>query len=144
MKAAFLLIALEVCLLTALPASASAAAGQQPRFRSTPEGVGDQIAALASPDPSARAMAACYLATWGRRADAAVPALLRLLADATPITPVQCWSDRSTPGLEAARALGNIGSVAAIEPLLEALRSPNPELRRSAARALGLLMRRLR
>ena len=80
----------------------------------------------------------------GSRAEEAVPALMRLLADATPIAPVDCWSDSSTPGLEAARALGAIRSDAAIEPLLEALRSPNPELRRTAARALGLMMRRRR
>lgn len=141
MKAALLLIALEVCLLSAV---AAAEAGQRPPQRPTPEAIREQIAALSAPDPSVRAMAACYLASWGERAEAAVPALMRLLADATPITPVQCWSDRSSPGLEAARALGSIRSDAAIEPLLEALRSPNPALRRTAARALGLMMRRRR
>ena len=145
MKAAFLLVALEVCLLTVSTAAATAIvdAGQD-RLRTTVDAIRDQIAALSSPDPGRRAMAACYLSSMGRRAEEAVPALLRLLADGTPITPVNCWSDRSSPGLEAARALGSIGSVAAIEPLLEALRSPNPELRRSAASALGLLMRRYR
>ena len=145
MKAGFLLIALEVCLVAGLSAVAAAEAeAQRPPQRPTPDAIRDQIAALSAPDPGARAMAACYLAAWGDRAEAAVPALMGLLADATPITPVQCWSDRSTPGLEAARALGSIRSEAAIEPLLEALRSPNPNLRRTAARALGLMMRRRR
>jgi HEAT repeat protein len=57
---------------------------------------------------------------------------------------VDCWSDRTSPGLEAARALGAIRSESAIEPLLEALRSPNPTLRGTAARALGLMMRHRR
>ena len=129
MKAAFLLVALEVCLVA--PGFA------QERLQS-------DIALLSSADTATRALAACRIASRGRDAEAAVPALLRLLADGTSITPVDCWSDRTTPGLEAARALGAIRSDAAIEPLLEALRSPNPELRRTAARALGLMMRRRR
>src|SRR5688572_30670437 len=128
MKAAFLLSALEVCLMTTFALSVVASAkADQVRPRSTPEAIQAQITALSGSDPVRRAMAACYLGAMGRRAEAAVPALLRLLADGTPITPVDCWSDRSSPGFEAARALASIRSEAAIEPLLEALRSPNPE-----------------
>ena len=142
MRAVVLLVALEVCLSAVAVAEADAA--QLRPWRATPEAIRDQVAALSAADPSARALAACRLRSMGQRAEEAVPALMRLLADATPIAPVDCWSDSSTPGLEAARALGSIRSDAAIEPLLEALRSPNPELRRTAARALGLMMRRRR
>jgi HEAT repeat protein len=138
MKTFFLVITLEVCLVGGLLVSAVTLVEAQA------SAIGDWIAALASPDPSRRAMAACQLSAMGRRAEEAVPALLRLLADATPITPVNCWSDNTSPGLEAARALGSIRSDAAIEPLLEALRSPNPNLRGTAARALGLMMRQRR
>jgi len=146
MKALFLLIALEVCLPAALALSAVASVqAEQGRWpRATPEAIRDGTAALSAPDPVARALAACRLGAMGERAEMAMPALMRLLADASPIVPVDCRSTNSSPGLEAARALASIGSAAAIDPLLDALRSPNPELRRNAARALGLIMRRFR
>jgi HEAT repeat protein len=135
MKTFLLVVALEVCLVAGMGGFAVALVEAQATV------IGDRIAALASPDPARRAIAACQLSAMGRRAEDAVPALLRLLADATPITPVNCWSDRTSPGLEAARALGAIRSATAVEPLLQALRSPNPTLRSTAARALGLMMR---
>ena len=63
------------------------------RPRSTPAAINEQIAALSSSDPSARALAACYLGGMGRRATAAVPALMRLLADATSVEPMACRGD---------------------------------------------------
>jgi HEAT repeat protein len=135
MKTLLLAVALEVCLVAGVFGVAVTLVEAQATA------IGDRIAALASPDPSKRAIAACQLSSMGRSAEEAVPALLRLLADATPIAPVNCWSDRTSPGLEAARALGSIRSATAVEPLLEALRSPNPTLRSTAARALGLMMR---
>jgi HEAT repeat protein len=135
MKTFLLAVALEVCLVAGVFGFAVALVEAQATV------IGDRIAALASPDPSKRAIAACQLSSMGRGAEEAVPALIRLLADATPITPVNCWSDNTSPGLEAARALGSIKSPAAVDPLLNALRSPNAALRATAARALGLMMR---
>lgn len=144
MRAFVVLMALEVCL-------AAAATAQIRPPRATPEGIRDQIVALSAADPIARAFAACYLGAMGRRAEEAVPALARALADATPTDPVECRGTsyggpftfltgvKSSPGLEAARALGAIRSDTAIAPVLQAVRSANRDLRRNAARALGLL-----
>jgi HEAT repeat protein len=135
MKTFLLAVTLEVCLVAGVFGFAVTLVEAQATV------IGDRIAALASPDPARRAIAACQLTSMGRSAEEAVPALLRLLADATPITPVDCWSDRTSPGMEAARALGSIRSASAVDPLLDALRSPNAALRAPAARALGLMMR---
>jgi HEAT repeat protein len=142
MRAFLLLIAPVVCL--------AAADAQIRPPRPTPDGIREQIAALSAPDPVARAFAACYLAGMGRRAEAAVPALIRVLADATPIDPVACQGNygggftlqtgrKSSPGLEAAGALGAIGSNTAIDPLLQAIRGTNRDVKRNVAHALGLL-----
>jgi HEAT repeat protein len=119
------------------------------RPRSTPAAINEQIAALSSPDPAARALAACYLGGMGRRASAAVPALMRLLSEATSIDPIACQGDafwamsftgrmKSSPGLEAARALGFIGETA-LEPLLQVVGQDNPVVRRHVAHALGFI-----
>lgn len=130
MRALFLLNALVVCLVAAL--------GAQTRPpRPTPDAIREQIAALSAADPVARARAACVLASMGDHAEAAVPALLQALTDTTPIEAFACHQTASSPGLEAARALGAIGSTAAVEPLLQALRSANRDVRRNAALALG-------
>ena len=123
--------------------------GQVSRPRSTPAAISEQINSLSSTDPAARALAACYLGGMGGRASAAVPSLLRLLSDATPTDPVACRGDafwgmgfngptKSSPGMEAARALGFIGE-AALEPLLLAVGQNNPALRRHAAHALTFI-----
>ena len=119
------------------------------RPRSTPAAINEQIAALSSTDPAARALAACYLGGMGRRAGAAVPALARLLPDTTSIDPVACRGDafwamgvngrtKSSPGLEAARALGFIGE-ASLDPVLQAVGQDNAAVRRHAAHALGFI-----
>jgi HEAT repeat protein len=136
MIAIVMAIALEVC----LPARAVAASG----VTQVAENVREQIGALSSPDPVARAIAACRLRAMGNEAEDAVPELMRLLADSASIPPIDCWGDRTSPGMEAARTIGAIASPTLIEPLMELLRSPNPSIRRAAARALGGLMRRFR
>ncbi len=119
------------------------------RPRSTPAAINEQIAALSATDPAARGLAACYLSGMGGRASAAVPALVRLLPDATPIDPIACRGDafwgmgfngpaKSSPGMEAARALGFIGE-AALEPLLQVVGQNNPAVRRHTAHALAFI-----
>jgi HEAT repeat protein len=119
------------------------------RPRSTPAAINEQVAGLSATDPAARALAACYLGGMGRRAATAVPALTRLLADATSIDPVAChggafWASnfngrtKSSPGLEASRALGLIGE-ASLDSLLPAVGQSNPVIRRHVAHALGMI-----
>lgn len=139
----FLCIALEVCLL-AVPVAAQS----PPRApAATPSGIREQIANLASADPVTRAVGACHLALLRRDAAPAVEALVQLLADATPIAPVLCRRDtpsatvvngtwETTPGFEAARALGAAGRAGA-EALVAAARHVNPDVRRHAVRGLA-------
>lgn len=135
-------LALVVCL------TAGSAAAQVPATRppQTAEGVREQIARLSAPDPIARAFAACFLAEMRHDAAPAVPALRRLLADATPIDPVVCRRDfpgvtsvlamwKSAPGLEAARALAAAGDDG-VEALIAAASDADTATRRHATRGL--------
>jgi len=104
-------------------------------------------AALASPDPTVRAKAACDLRELGREAAPAIPKLVDLLADGSPVDSAVCdqhtWrfhgnDPLTTPGEQAASALVAIGSPA--QPvLLKALTSPAWIARRNAASGLGAL-----
>ena len=96
----------------------------------------DQMQALRSTDPIQRAFGACFLGRMGRRASSAGPALIALLGDGTEIDPVVCdnghdwaWSlhalEKSSPGGEAAKALGRIG-LGIVPRLLESMRSADP------------------
>ena len=107
--------------------------------------VKDLIAALASEDPAARARAACDLKDEGDAGRDALAALLRLLADASPVERTVCkqqwWRSSellTTPGEQAAAALVSIGSPA-FDPLVAALKQPQWVARRNAAWALGAL-----
>jgi HEAT repeat protein len=138
------------CLAVALILSLSTIIeAQANRPRSTPAAINEQIAALSMADPVARAWAACYLGAMGRRAVAAVPSLTRLLADGTSIEPIACRGDafwalgfegrpKSSPGLEAARALGLVGEPA-LAALVEAVGQDNPVVRRHAAHGLSFI-----
>jgi HEAT repeat protein len=119
------------------------------RPRSTPAAIKEQTAGLSASDPAARALAACHLGGMGRRAATAVPALMRLLADATPVDWIAChsgafWTSnfndrtKSSPGLEASRALGLIGE-ASLDSLLQMTGQSNPVVRRHVAHALGMI-----
>jgi HEAT repeat protein len=103
--------------------------------------------ALTSSDPSARTRAACDVRELGHDAHDAIPQLVALLSDASPVDPAICnertwrWGrqqDTTTPGEQAAAALVAIGS-AAYEPLTRALKAPVWVTRGNAAWALGAL-----
>lgn len=106
----------------------------------------DKIRALASTDANERAAAACAL---GRaRAVEAIPSLVGMLGDDTPVEPLKCWDANSdwnpalatfkqaSPGEEAAIALAAMGQTA-VEPLVNALGHANASVRRNAAWAIG-------
>jgi HEAT repeat protein len=110
--------------------------------------VTDLIAKLRAADPGARAAAACELEKLGSGARPALPALLERLPDASPVDPKVCGEDRNywkkdyehqtSPGEEAAAALVAIGT-SALQPLVDAARSPQWVARRNAVWALGAL-----
>jgi len=101
--------------------------------------------ALHSSDATERAVAACSLGRLG--AVSAIPALINLLGDDTPIQPIKCWDSgdwsparhtfkQASPGEQAAIALASL-SQPAVEPLTAALNNENPSVRRNAAWAIG-------
>ena len=111
--------------------------------------VTEKIRALDSADPKVRATAACGLRAAGKNAAGAIPALVKMLADDTPIGAIECESDGSwkrgdgniddnSPGKQAALALAAIGDEA-IEPLINHLRHPAVPARKNSAFALGLI-----
>jgi HEAT repeat protein/beta-lactamase regulating signal transducer with metallopeptidase domain len=101
--------------------------------------------ALRSLDPTERAVAACALGKLG--AVNAIPALISLLGDDTPIQSIKCWDGgdwsparhtfkQASPGEQAAIALAAL-SQPAVEPLIAALNNADPGVRRNAAWAIG-------
>jgi len=115
------------------------AIGDRARFEQTID-----VAAAAPGTPAGRAAAACKA---GRERDAgAIPMLLGMLGDETPIAPVRCygggWSPRldtlghPSPGEQAALALASI-SRPAVGALVRALDDRAPAVRRNAAWAVG-------
>lgn len=100
---------------------------------------------LGAPDPETRTRAACGLRELGAAAAAAIPALVNVLGDGSPVDPTVCalrWWGRqgnlTSPGEQAASALVSIGS-RAFEPVLGALKSGLWVARRNAAWAMGAL-----
>jgi HEAT repeat protein len=102
---------------------------------------------LNSADAQERAAAAC--AAGKRRALEALPMLVGMLGDDTPIQPIKCWEGgrwnpaieslkQPSPGEQAAIALASMG-MPALEPLTNALNDSNPSARRNAAWAIGEL-----
>ncbi|HEV8482225.1 MAG TPA: HEAT repeat domain-containing protein [Blastocatellia bacterium] len=109
----------------------------------------EKIRALDSADPRVRAAAACALRSAGKSAAAAIPALVKMLADDTPVGSIDCEREGSwrrgdgnvednSPGKQAALALAEIGDEA-IEPLINNLRQPDLHARKNSAFALGLI-----
>ncbi|MGD8785626.1 MAG: HEAT repeat domain-containing protein [Thioalkalispiraceae bacterium] len=104
--------------------------------------VKDKIMRLHHQDPVERAWAAYQLAKLGRGAAPAVPYLIRLLNDATPVLLSRYLgggfhsSSDTTPALEASRTLAKIGDPA-IKALTRAMLSDEEEVRRLAVKALG-------
>ncbi len=108
----------------------------------TPRRVKDKILRLYHPDPVERAWAAYQLAKLGRGAAPAVPYLLELLNDDTPVllsryigSGFRSSSD-TTPAEEASRTLAKIGEPA-VNGLVLALKSESENVRRLAAKSLG-------
>jgi len=108
----------------------------------TPRRVRNKILGLYHPDPVERAWAAYQLAKLRRGAAPAVPYLINLLADDTPVLLSRYIgsgfrsSSYTTPAEEASRTLSRIGDPA-MTALLAALKSDLVNVRRLAARALG-------
>jgi HEAT repeat protein len=113
----------------------------------TPAEVKEKIKLLESPDAQERASAACVLGEL--RATAAIPALVKLLGDDTPVQRVQCgqgrsWHgpmkelEKSSPGEQAAGALALIGAPA-VEPLIAVVKSDDWRVRANATWALGVI-----
>jgi HEAT repeat protein len=102
------------------------------------------VADLSSPDAQQRARAACLLGKKGRNAESAVPALIRILDDATPVERPACGDERwksneeTSPGREAAVALSDMGRQT-LDPLIDALADDSWVTRMHAALALGLI-----
>src|SRR4029453_18042773 len=97
-----------VALLTLTPGGPELSALQQ-----EPRSVREYVAELDAVDATVRARAACGLRELGDRSADAIPALLKLLADGSPVDGGTCgrrWSrggpaDPTTPGEEAAAEL---------------------------------------
>lgn len=102
---------------------------------------------IGSDNPQERAREACE--DGRRRALEAIPKLISMLGDDTPIQPLKCWDNgrwspaletfkQPSPGEEAAIALASMGRPA-LEPLTNALNDSNGSVRRNAAWAIGEL-----
>jgi beta-lactamase regulating signal transducer with metallopeptidase domain len=103
--------------------------------------------ALNPNDAQARAQEACE--DGRRRALEAIPKLISMLGDDSPVQPLKCWDSgrwnpaletfkQPSPGEEAAIALASMGTPA-LEPLTNALNDSNGSVRRNAAWAIGEL-----
>ena len=113
----------------------------------TPVDAAELTQKLNSTTAQLRAEAAC---SAGRsRTVGAIPMLMAMLGDDTPIEPVKCWEEgrwspaldsfkHPSPGEQAAIALASMGTPA-LEPLTNALNDTNPSVRRNAAWAIGEL-----
>lgn len=107
-------------------------------------------AGLASADPSTRTRAACELRALGSQAAPALPRLVAMLEDGSPVDAAVCgertWGngrfrgaqETTTPGEQAASVLVAIGTPA-YDPLTKALAAPAWIARTNAAWALGAL-----
>ncbi len=105
----------------------------------------ENLRALSSSNPMERAAAACSLGKL--EAVEAIPSLINMLGDETPIQPLKCWESggwsparhifkQASPGEEAAIALASFSRVA-VAPLIDALGNGNSTVRRNAAWAIG-------
>jgi len=118
------------------------AAAEEIKQLKTPRRVRSRILGLYHPDPVERAWAAYQLAKLGRGAAPAVPYLIILLVDDTPVLLSRYIgsgfrsSSYTTPAEEASRTLARIGDPA-MTALLAALKSDSVNVRRLAVRALG-------
>ena len=149
---------LALCLFIPMKSSALTAVGFGTALGLTQPGdVADQIRKLADPDPVERARAACEIGWLANKrrdksTEAAIPALINLLADGAEIDPICCGEDKdrhdwqclgnkgekTSPGRQAAMALGSIGA-ASVDPLKAVAGSRDWRIRSNVAFAFGLI-----
>ena len=98
-----------------------------------------EVEGLYAPEAVKRAQAANKLGNMGEKAVPAIPLLIGMLGDSAGIElkadPESKIAENTSPGIEAAVALGKIGDPA-LEPLIGALKDKNPHVRVLAAVAL--------
>jgi len=97
-----------------------------------PADIRKQIMGLYSSDPTERVYAAVRLGQMGARAVPAIPFLIGMFVDGTPVA----GRPLNFPGKEATKALVKIGKPA-VQPLIAALKDENLYVRLNAAKALG-------
>ena len=116
--------------------------------RSANDSIARHIAQLRSREAQQRAAAAYWLGSRGTAAERAIPALVDLLGDASPIEvskyrkPDRPDNTKSTLGEEVAAALVNIGKSSTDALIKTLISSPEAHARENAAWALGALHRR--
>jgi HEAT repeat protein len=116
--------------------------------KSIDDSVNRHIAQLHAKEAQERAAAAYWLGHHGAAAERAIPALVDLLGDATPVQvskyrkPDAPDESKLTLGEEAAAALVNIGKSSTDALIRTLITSPEPLARENAAWALGALHRR--
>ena len=98
-----------------------------------------EVEGLYSPEAAKRAQAANKLGDLGEKAAPAIPFLVGMLGDSAGTelkpSPDSKIADNTSPGIEAAVALGKIGDPA-LDQLIAALKDKNPNVRVLAAVAL--------
>jgi len=121
---------------------------QNVALHSSDETIARHIAQLRSKEAGQKAAAAYWLGHHGIAAERAIPALVDLLGDATPIQvtryrkPDAPDNNKTTVGEEAAAALVNIGKSSTDALIKTLITSPEAHARENAAWALGALHRR--
>ena len=123
--------------------------GREPSVaRSAEDNIARHIAQLRSKEAQQRAAAAYWLGSRGIAAERAIPALVDLLGDETPVEvskyrkPDTFDARKLTLGEEVAAALVNIGKSSTDALIKTLITSPEPHARENAAWALGALHRR--
>ena len=122
--------------------------GDSGTIRSIDDSINRHIAQLRSKEAQQRAAAAYWLGNRGTAAERAIPALVDLLGDDTPVEvakyrkPDTLDARRLTLGEEVASALVNIGKSSTDALIKTLITSPEPRARENAAWALGALHRK--
>jgi HEAT repeat protein len=122
--------------------------GDSGTIRSIDDSITRHIAQLRSKEAQQRAAAAYWLGNRGTAAERAIPALVDLLGDDTPVEvtkyrkPDTLDAHKLTLGEEVASALVNIGKSSTDALIKTLITSPEPRARENAAWALGALHRK--
>jgi len=97
-----------------------------------------QIEGLYSPNPVNRVNAAFQIGKMAEKGVPAIPFLIAMLGDSTPLELCVINAEPTSPGREAAATLVKIG-IPSVEPLVGALNHNEPRVRERAAWALSKL-----